>query len=246
MPSALGQRCSWIVRLSISALVFLIASNIWSTRLQFKGIRNFADRAVDQPIDWKPIQSSEFASACNELSNGNWMILLVNAQLSADATPRGFLETGPESSGIFLEYDPLDSQFGPVYRLGIGGHESPFFIPIRTVRADENSTVLFSLHGSDMRVVTNGVDQRFQLPDDRIAELDCTHTQIGTADSQLCSDCRVSAYFQNGSQSSDAELVLDTYSNVSEYRAKRTIALMLTTISFLLWWRPLTAYPKKA
>jgi hypothetical protein len=192
---------------------------IWNSRLDFSP--EAALRASNAPpltlID--PANTSDLTSACHlaERKQG-WLLFVITASLKSDNVTRGFFQTAIDEQGLYIEYAPGDSA---MLRVGITSDGTTKWVPIRTVRRNEEAFIALAVRPSGVRVITNAVDTTTHWSDLRVDQLRCDAVRTNMSDEVLCEDCNVTARYLAGSGSEELNEIMNSVSNRRAYEIKR-------------------------
>lgn len=213
---------------------------IWNSRLDFSP--EAALRASNAPpmtlID--PATTSDLTSACNlaERRQG-WLLFVITASLKSDNVTRGFFQTAIDEQGLYIEYAPGDSA---MLRVGITSDGTTKWVPIRTVRRNEEAFIALAVRPGRVRVVTNAVDTTTYWSDFRIDQLRCDAVRTDTSDQIVCEDCNVTARYLAGSGGTELNDIMNSFSNRRAYETKRWLGNGLLIFGILM----LISFRKKA
>jgi hypothetical protein len=170
-------------------------------------------------------------------------MLVVNTELIADDTFRGYFETAPKSAGLFMEYDPGEDA---LLRLGMATTTDPIFVRLRTVRRDESAVFALLIQRDDVRIVSNAVDRTVSLPVDLEPAWLCSAVRVGSSDGVGCPQCSVELHYATGMDPRDAHRYLDALSNLREFNVKRWLGSGLSMLGVTcLTLIPLTRFRRR-
>jgi hypothetical protein len=211
---------------------------IWSTRLQFAPERALEQMLPNRLVEIDGSAVTNLSDSCVRLASSNsWILFVMNARFTSDATFRTFFETARESVGLWVEYD------AGLVRLGLGlGPESvepSTSVPIRIVRRDESATVLIGVVRDQTRVITDGIDARASWPGPFAESWSCDSVQIGSDERELsegndCDLCDVRLRYATGANPEELQQLLNSVANVNSMNARRTLGTFLTLLGLLV------------
>jgi hypothetical protein len=221
-----------LVERVLGALLIVMGSLLWNDRLKFDPESVIAQSELSSEL--APVVDGErgLVSQCSAARSGaGWLMLLVDTEIQADDTYRGYFETAPKSSGVFMEYDPGENG---LLRLGVAGDPATTFIPLRTVRRNETQTLALLINGSKLRIVGNAVDRYVSLPEDTTPTWECSEARVGSADGAPCPDCGVTLRYAYGSTLRDADQFLDSLSNMRSFNLKRWLGSGMSMVGIVI------------
>lgn len=222
-------RCLLIRILAAACIVG--GSVLWKSRLEYspEGALQGNGHLEIASIDSKSTSSLE--GACNiGARKGGWILFFISASLLSDNVARGVFETAINEQGLFLDYNPEDSA---LLRAGLTSSGVTKFVPVRTVRRDEDIFIAIGVRYMGIRVVTNAVDRVFQWPDFRIQQLRCDAVTPGLSDEIACERCEVEVRYVIGSGESEFNEIMNSLSNRRRYEAKRWSGSLVIVVSLV-------------
>lgn len=227
------------VLLSLVGLgVSVVGSMIWSSRLDYTP-GPILEREIGSRLEVvTPSQVTDLSKQCKTaIQKHGWILFVLDANLIADDRFRTYLETAPEPSGLFVEYDLGTLRLG----LGLGpeSEESNSEISIRLVRETERATVVIGVTRDETRVVANAIDKRAPWPGQYADQWRCDAVQ--TADDlresthgNTCQGCDSQLRYAVGREVSELDSLLDDLSNVRRFNLLRILGTALTVLGVSL------------
>jgi hypothetical protein len=201
---------------------------IWNSRLEFSP--EAALRASNAPpmALINPATTSDLTSACNitERKQG-WLLFVITASLKSDNVARGFFQTAIDEQGLYIEYDPGDSA---MLRVGITSDGTTKFVPIRTVRRNEEAFIALAVRPGRVRVITNAVDTTTYWSDFKVNQLRCDAVRTDMSDEVVCEDCNVTARYLAGSGGKQIDELMNSFSNRRAYETNRWLGNVLISV----------------
>jgi len=222
----------WLVaKISVAAVLMVGGAFIWNNRLDFSP--EAALQASNAPpltlID--PATASDLTSACNlaERKQG-WLLFVITASLKSDNVTRGFFQTAIDEQGLYIEYSHGDSA---TLRLGVTLNGTTKFVPIRTVRRNEEAFIAIAIRPGSIRVITNAVDTTNYWSDFKVDKLRCDAIRTDMSDEIVCEDCNVTARYLAGSGGKDLNDIMNSLSNRRAYEINRWLGNSLVVSGFI-------------
>lgn len=219
------------VRGVIAGMLILGGSFIWSHRLDFSLEPAFQAAKASSVSLIDPAVTSDLTSACNfaERKEG-WMLFIATASLTSDDMTRGFFQTALDEQGLFMDFNPQD---GYLLRVGVTSDGTTRYIPLRTVRVNEEVSFVIAVRSGMMRAITSGVDKLISWPESKVEQLRCDAVRTDMSDEVACGDCNVTLRYFAGSGNSELDDILDAVSNRRAYEVKRWLGNGLIALGLL-------------
>jgi hypothetical protein len=178
-----------------------------------------------------PATTSDITSACNigDREQG-WLLFVITASLKSDNVTRGFFQTAIDEQGLYIEYASEDSA---MLRIGITSDGTTKWVPIRTVRRNEEAFMAIAIQPGKIRVITNAVDSTTNWSDFRVDQLRCDAVRTDMSDEVICEDCNVTARYLAGSGGKELNDIMNSLSNRRAYEKNRWLGNSLVVSGFI-------------
>lgn len=233
-----------LIERGVGALLIIVGSVIWTDRLSFDGSAAIEASGLSGELVLIDRPDMDLSNECEAARSGaGWLMLVVNTELIADDTFRGYFETAPKSAGLFMEYDPGEDG---ILRLGMATTTDPIFVRLRTVRRDESAVFALLIRRDDVRIVSNAVDRTVSLPVDLEPAWLCSAVRVESSDGVGCPECSMELRYATGVDPRDAHRYLDALSNLREFNVKRWFGSGLSMLGVTcLTLIPLTRFRRR-
>jgi hypothetical protein len=218
-------------RYAFAAVLVVGGALIWNSRLDFSPEAALQGSNAPPMTLIDPATTSNLTSACNlaERRQG-WLLFVITASLKSDNVTRGFFQTANDEQGLYIEYAPGDSA---MLRVGITSDGTTKWVPIRTVRRNEEAFIALAVRPGRVRVITNAVDTTTYWSDFRVDQLRCDAVRTDMSDEVVCEDCNVTVRYLAGSGGEQLNGIMDSLSNRRAYETKRWLGNGLIATSII-------------
>lgn len=204
---------------------------IWNSRLDFSPEDALQGSSAPSLTPVNSSAISNLTSACNLAARKQgWILFVITASLKSDNVTRGFFQTANDEQGLYMDYQPGDSA---MLRIGITSNDMTKFVPIRTVRRNEEAFIAVAIRPGRVRFVTNSVDITSYWSDFRVDRLRCNAVRTDMSDEVVCNDCNVTIRYLAGS-GDKLNVIMNSLSNRRTYETKRWLGNGLIFAGLLL------------